>query len=76
MVLPTPPGPVIVTRRSRESRETSAATASSRPSIRVTATGRLCGAAGAIVGGDGGPERLPKASRGDEIVALSGTVTM
>src|SRR5258707_1051623 len=46
-----PPGPTIVTRRWRDSRETSAATAVSRPIIRVTASGRLCIVGGAVVGG-------------------------
>ena len=40
----TPPVPTIVTKRSRASRATSAATASSRPIACVTAKGRLCGA--------------------------------
>ena len=54
VVLPMPPGPTIVTRRWRESRETSAATTSSRPIIRVAANGRLCSAVDAIVGAQRG----------------------
>ena len=50
MVLPMPPGPTTVTRRWCESCVTSVVTISSRPIIRVVANGRLCGAAGAIVG--------------------------
>ena len=69
VVLPMPPGPTIVTRRSRESRVTSAATASSRPIMRVTANGRLCGVAGGTVGGGAAPRWLLASDRGDEIVA-------
>ena len=70
MVLPMPPGPTIVTRRSRDNRETSVATASSRPIIRVTANGRLCGARrGAVV--PARERRLLASYRGNEIVAPS-----
>lgn len=48
--LTDPPGPTIVTSRSRAKRETSDATVSSRPIIRVTANGRLCGRVAATVG--------------------------
>src|SRR5436190_22808057 len=42
VVLPTLAGPTIVTRRWRDSRETSVAMGSLWPIIRVTASGRLC----------------------------------
>ena len=71
MVLPMPPGPTTVTRRWRESRETSAATASSRPIMRVTANGRLCVVAGASRRRRRGPQWLLASHRGDEIVAPS-----
>ena len=71
MVLPIPPAPTIVTRRWRESRATSAATASSRPIMRVTANGRLCGAADASRRRRRGPRWLLASYRGDEIVAPS-----
>src|SRR5580704_14607924 len=52
VVLPIPPAPTTVTMRWRESRVTSAATASSRPIMRVTAKGKLC----CVVEGTGGAE--------------------
>src|ERR1700730_10296836 len=71
VVLPIPPGPRIVTKRCRESREMSAVTVSSRPVIRVTASGRLCAAMDAIVVASGGWGWFFKAHRGDEIVTPS-----
>ena len=72
MVLPMPPGPTIVTRRWRDSRETSVATASSRPIIRVTANGRLCDRRRRDGRRRRGQRRLLGADRRDEIVAPSG----
>src|ERR1700722_6452770 len=70
-----PPGPTIVTRRSRDSRETSAGTASSRPIIRVAASGRLCEAIGATIGGSRGDDEIVAPSwDGDDVATARLTV--
>jgi len=55
VVLSIPPNPTVVSRRWRGSREASTATTSSRPIIRVAASGRLWIGAIATVWGSGPP---------------------
>ena len=66
VVLSIPPNPTVVSRRWRGSREACTATTSSRPIIRVAASGRLCIGALATVwgsGASGGSPRLTGATK-------------